>query len=92
MAYPDTPGFKARETSAEAARSVGHRAAGLRAHVLASITSLPGTPEEVAARLGQPVHSIRPRFSELAAKGLIEDSGERGEAMGGKRAIRWRAA
>jgi hypothetical protein len=41
---------------------------------------------------GNSVRRERKAARELAARSLIEDSGERGEAMGGKRAIRWRAA
>jgi hypothetical protein len=62
---------------------------GLRARVYEAIKSKPDTPEGIAQRLREPVLNVRPRCSELAARGLIEDSGSRGDAMGGKRAIVW---
>jgi hypothetical protein len=89
--YPDAPGFKARDTSRAAAEGVAPKAGTLRARVLDAIRANPGTPEEIAARLGEPVLNTRPRCAELSAKGLIEDSGQRGPAMGGRRAIIWQA-
>jgi predicted ArsR family transcriptional regulator len=46
--------------------------------------------DQVAAAMGETVLSIRPRLSELAKKGLIEDSGRRAVNASGKRAIVWR--
>lgn len=89
--YPDEPGYRARDTSRAAAEGIAPAAKSFRARVFDSIKAQPGTPEEVAARLGEPVMNCRPRFSELSAKGLIRDSGRRGEAMGGRRAIIWEA-
>ena len=89
--YPNEPGFKARQTSADAARGIKSAAATIRERVLEAVRAKPGTPEEIAERIGEPVMNVRPRCSELAAKRLIEDSGKRGEAMGGRRAIVWRA-
>lgn len=88
--YPDTAGFKARDTAKAAAAGVEPAAKSLRARVFDAIKAKPGTPEELAARLGVPVMNVRPRTSELSARGLIEDSGTRGEADGGRQAIRWR--
>lgn len=92
FSYPDGPGFKARDTSRAAAAATAPEVKSLRARVFDEIKRNPSTPEEVAARLKLPVHSIRPRFSECAAKGWIEDSGDRRRAMGGRQAIVWRAA
>ena len=88
--YPDAPGFKARETAEDAANGIAGKAGSLRARVYAELRVGPATPEDIALRLGEPVHNIRPRLSELAARGLVEDSGDRGTAMGGRQAIRWR--
>lgn len=90
-AYPNAPGFKARETSRAAAAGVAPAALTIRERVLAEIKIKPGTPEEIAGRIGEPVMNVRPRASELAARNLIEDSGLRREAMGGRQAIVWRA-
>lgn len=89
--YPDAPGYKARSTSRAAAEGVAPKAGTLRARVLDAIRARPGTPEEIAARLGEPVLNTRPRTSELVRMGLIEDSGERRKAMGGRSAIVWQA-
>ncbi|MDP1598992.1 hypothetical protein [Phenylobacterium sp.] len=90
--YPESPGFKARETSRAAAAAMAPQAKSLRARVFDEIKKAPGTPEQIAHRLKEPLMNVRPRCSELAAKGLIMDSEARGTAMGGRRAIIWRAA
>ena len=92
FSYPDGPGFKARETSRAAAAAMAPQAKSLRARVFDEIKKAPGTPEQIAHRLKEPLMNVRPRCSELAAKGLILDSEARGTAMGGRRAIIWRAA
>jgi predicted ArsR family transcriptional regulator len=90
--YPDSPGHKGnRDTGRAAAAGIEPRAGTIRARVLAAIRERPGTPEELADRMGEPVMNVRPRCSELAAKDLIEDSGERAVAMGGRKANRWKA-
>jgi len=48
--------------------------------------------DQCAYVLGRSVLSIRPRFSELNAADLIEDSGTRTLNDSGKRAIVWRIA
>lgn len=93
--YPATPGFKARETSAAAADSVKPSAATLRAKCL-DLLRLPQhqygrTADEAAAIFNLSVLSIRPRFSELAADGKIEDTGHRRKNESGRSAIVWRA-
>lgn len=88
--YPNAPGYKARDTAKAAADLIAPRERSLRARVYDEIAKRPGTPEDIAERLGEAVHSTRPRCSQLAAAGLIEDSGQRGEAMGGRKAIVWR--
>lgn len=88
--YPHAPGFKSRSTSQAAANETGPRAAVLRDACLAALTGADLTADEVAARLGESVLSIRPRISELAKMGKIADSGERRENDSGHRAIVWR--
>ena len=90
--YPNSPGWKARETSRAAAEAIAPQAKSLRARVLDEIAKAPGTPEQIAHRMKAPLMNVRPRCSELARKGLIIDSGARGQAMGGREAIIWRAA
>lgn len=90
--YPERPGAQARETSRAAAAAIAPSAKTLRARVLDEIKKAPGTPEQLAHRMREPLMNIRPRCSELAAKGLILDSQARGQAMGGRKAIIWRAA
>lgn len=69
--YPHRPGFKQGTTSRQAAERVSD-AAGLRARVLVEIVASPGTADEIAARLGKSVLSIRPRVTELFKLGKIE--------------------
>ena len=59
--------------------------------MLEAIKLHPGTPEDVARRLGEPVMNVRPRTSELHCAGLIERTGITGKALGGREAIIWRA-
>lgn len=89
--YPEGPGWKARQTSRAAASGVSQKVRPLRERVLAAIRAKPRTPEEVARILRAPVMNVRPRCSELAKLGLVEDSGERRKAQGGRKAIVWRA-
>lgn len=89
--YPDRPGAKARSTSIEAAEGMAPKAPILRDQVLAEIRREAATPEQVALRLGVPLMNVRPRCSELARLGLIEDSRVRRMAMGGRKAIVWMA-
>ena len=88
--YPNAPGWKGRATSREAAQGMAPKATTIRDRVLASLKRYPGTPEDIAGRIAEPVMNVRPRFSELAAKGLIEDTGRRGPASGGRWATIWR--
>ena len=89
--YPAIPGWKGQGTSREAAEGIAPRAPTIRERVLASIRHRPATPEQVADRIGEPVMNVRPRCSELSAKGLIVATEIRGKAMGGRKAVVWRA-
>lgn len=89
--YPAKPGWKARETAQEAATAQEPKAPRLRGLCLDYLLKNgPSAPDEVAEALGIDKLSIRPRFSELAALGKIEDSGQRGYNASGKRCIIWR--
>lgn len=90
--YPDQPGAKAPGTSQEAADSMKPDASRLRSLVLESLRSRHLTPDECAARLGLSVLSIRPRFTELVAKGAIVATGERRDNASGRRAKVWKIA
>lgn len=90
--YPHEPGFKVDGTSREAAEGIAPRAANLCDLTLACLKRKPMTPEEVAKELLEPVHSIRPRFSQLAARDLIVKTDQRRKAMGGRMAQVWRAS
>lgn len=87
FSYPITAGFKAPGTSQAAAQSVDAKT--LRGKVLEELSRAPGTADEIARRLHIDKLSIRPRCSELAALGKIEDSGIRHLNASSKRAIVW---
>ena len=88
--YPDSPGWKSRSTSRAAASAIEPRAATLRAKVLALFEGGRRlTADECADLLDESILSIRPRVTELSAKGLIEDSGARGRTASGSSCIRW---
>lgn len=90
--YPEAPGVKAphRDTSQAAADGIAPEVKSLRARVYDAIKDCPRSPEQIADHLGVPLMNVRPRTSELSAKGLIEDSGLRGIADGGRQSIIWR--
>lgn len=90
LRYPGVPGYKARDTAEAAAEAMRPSASTLRAAAMRCLReSGPLTADEVASRLGRSVLAMRPRFSELAKLGSIEDSGERRRNTSGKRAIVW---
>lgn len=90
--YPVVPGFKRSVTSHEAARAVSGRAQVLRERCLDVLKREALTADEVADRLGEDWWSIRPRISELAADGLVAETGERRKNASGHSAMVWRAA
>ena len=85
------------ETAKAAALAMRPRAKTLRQRVLDHVEERPGTPEDVQARLKAEgvfhlVSSIRPRFTELKAVGLVCDSGARGLGESGRcKSVVWRA-
>ena len=97
FAYPLSPGFKTGGTSRDAALAVSSRASILRERVHAEIAAagLSGlTADQVAARLGESVLSVRPRLSELyhASPPRIVPTGERRTNDSRLKAKVWRAA
>lgn len=77
FSYPDSPGFKERTTSREAAEAIKPRSGTLRSRVLQMLSWAEGTPDEIARRMEESVLAIRPRVTELYRMGLIERTGAR---------------
>lgn len=92
--YPEGPGANWRDTSLRAADEIEKSALNLRYHVLSMfVNHNDWTTHELAGVLNKPVSSVQPRVSELAALGLIVDSGiRRKNEASGKRAIAWKLA
>jgi len=91
--YPDAPGHKGRDTGIAAAEDVAPKVPRLQRVVLKSLeTAGPSTPDEIAARHGLSILTIRPRVSELGRLGKIVDTGARRVNRSGKKAIVWRLA
>lgn len=88
--YPDAPGWKRDGTSREAAERVKPQVKNLHSKILAELARCEQTPDEVAGRLGRTILAIRPRFSELVALELIEDTGRRKCNASGLQAKIWR--
>lgn len=88
--YPNVPGFKAQETSKQAATEMNEKASGLQLDCLMILNHGERTADEIASRLNKSILAIRPRLSELLRKGKIEDSGERRPNASGKMAIVWK--
>lgn len=90
--YPDAPGHRGVETSAEAAEKFAPKVGRLQKMTLEAIASRAAnglTADECAQLIGLDRWSIQPRTSELRRKGLIVDSGLRRKNETGKRAIVW---
>lgn len=89
--YPSVPGSKTSGTSADAAEAMKPKATRLRSLCMAVLASGPQTADEVAAKLRLNVLSVRPRFSELRALGLIKPVGLRRPSSTGASSSVWRA-
>lgn len=90
--YPDRPGVKSSlDTTIQAAAEIASEAKALQAACLRELATHNLTADETAAQVGRDKMAIRPRFSELKAKGLIRDTGERRKNASGKRAAVWQA-
>lgn len=88
--YPNRPGFKARATSEDAADAIAPKAETLRNKCFRMLQAKPMTADECAEVLDESVLAIRPRLSELAKLGKIEDAGERRKNKSGIKAIVWK--
>jgi len=88
--YPNVPGYKAQETSKQAAIEMTDEATGLQLDCLRALEEANRTADEIAGRFNKSILAIRPRLSELLRKGKIEDSGERRPNDSGKKAIVWK--
>lgn len=88
-AYPEGAGFKVAGTSREAAKTVDVRKLRVAVKSILYIAG-PMSADQCAALLSEDKLSIRPRFSELKALGVIEDSGSRAKNASGKSAVVWR--
>lgn len=89
--YPDAPGYRNTDTSRDAADAIKPRLSKMQSDVLKVLAVRPMTVMEIAQALRQRFETIQPRTSECAAKGLIEDSGERGISRDPRKAaIVWR--
>lgn len=86
--YPRSPGFKKRGTSSEAAAKV-RKPNETHKRILELLRQKPSTADEIADLLGLSVLYCRPRFSELASKGLICETGERRRNESGLSASVW---
>ena len=82
--YPRQPAATADITSQEAARDLAPRAQRIRDRVENLLRVERVTVHEAAERLGLPVPTVQPRFSELRQMRRIQDSGlrRRNEASG----------
>lgn len=91
--YPDAPGYRDTDTSKDAADAIRPRLSAMQSNVLKALAVRPMTSFEIAHALRLPFHADQPRTAELQAKGMIEDSGERGISRDPtKLAIVWRLA
>ena len=81
--YPRHAGAKERSTSLEAANRIeaSGKAEKLRQDCLTALRDGGATAKELAEYLTVDLNSIRPRLSELKARGLIEESGLRRECQ-----------
>lgn len=88
--YPTAPGWKDRDTSEAAAEAIKPKADTLRQKVMTALSLRPMSTDDTADVLDEDKLAVRPRFSELSAMGLIEDTGRRTRNVSGKMAIVWR--
>jgi predicted ArsR family transcriptional regulator len=92
MPYLDnTIGYRARDTSFEAAQAISPSVATWTAKVLAALeTHGDLTPDEAADKLRVSVLTVRPRFTELCEAGRIVDTGLRRPNANNRKTIVWR--
>lgn len=89
---PETVARVTRQTSIDAMLSVEERAPNLRTRVWRCLARHgPQTPDEVAARIGESILSVRPQFTLLTKENKIADTGERRTNDSGRKAMVWKA-
>jgi hypothetical protein len=90
MAYPIDPGHRGGDTDMAAAGFVKATAKTYEALTYALLSEQPRTADEVHAAIEQqlgkavPLYTIRPRLSQLKARGLLVDTGERRLSSAGR--------
>ncbi len=88
--YPLFPGYKATDTSQEAAGYMSLKQRPLQKKVLRMLDAWgASTADELADRCMASILAVRPRLSELRRLGLVRDSGNRRKNVSGRRAIVW---
>lgn len=93
--YPDGPGWKDTEISKRNAEDMARQSRvwtlRRRVRLLFKDGGFIGTPDECATQLNESFLAIRPRCSELYKMGLLERTGVRRLAAGGRSAavLRW---
>lgn len=90
--YPQSTGWKENTTSRDAALAVeaSGKAATLRVECMRRFNDgFTGTADELAHAMNEDAWSIRPRVSELHKRGLIDKTGDRRRADGGRNAHVW---
>lgn len=85
--YPDSPGYRKRDTSKEAAGKVAD-IPKIYGQILNALTE-PMTFYDMRDKLGLLYSRVQPRMSDLAASGKIKDSGQRKMTPYGRKAILW---
>jgi len=88
--YPNSPGYRMRETSKEAAARVT-KIPEIYDRILNALTE-PMTFYDMRDKLGLLYSRVQPRMSDLAAQGKIKDSGQRKQTPYGRNAILWEKA
>ena len=82
----------APDTEREAAEKIAPRVTGLRLKVLSALADkgeIGATGEVITNILGEWLYSVKPRITELARMGLVEDSGRRVMNSRKRREIVW---
>lgn len=86
--YPNSPGYRQRDTSMEAAALVTDIDA-INARILDALAVQPMTDYELAEFLGETHRRVQPRRSTMTAAGKIIDSGTRRKSPFNRYAIAW---
>lgn len=94
--FPDAPGYRNRDTSKAAAKSIMPKQGTIQAEVLRALhTHGPMTAREISVKIGRLYSSTQPRTAELSQStptrgALIKDTGQRRpDGESGKMVIVW---